>query len=314
MSLFKRKVSGAANRGLDDSGKALRDRLIRLGAKKSSAYTALSLLKGYGSFKIGACLELNGDVYRSYALVGLGITKLSVSLTGLQSLTGLLKEDQAFAQILNPESLDLNFLSPEMNLWVFALDDFDPCRLLLLAAEERDSSFNPETIGLILSETNELFFPSTVPDLAPEGFDLELPEEAETAADPEFREGPEQPAQPEIAEPAFSAEYSVKTLEETRAAITEYQQNNAVFQGILLEIPGGGAKPGYSFAKQVATMVGVLGWSFAVPSRRILILFPPRFDRELIAHRLSMSFSTEVLACFTIDNPDKALELIQPYL
>ncbi|MDR1247856.1 MAG: hypothetical protein LBK63_01000 [Treponema sp.] len=308
MSLFKRKLSGETGGGLDDPGKAFRDRLIRLGAKKSSAYTALSLLKGYGSFKIGACLDLNNNVYKSYALVGLGITKLSVSLAGL------LQEDQAFAKIPNPESLDLNFFNPEMNLWIFALDDFDPCRRLLLLAEEKGSSFSPETIGLILAETNELFFPSAIPDLAPEGFDLELPEGAKTEADQEFREEPEQALQPEIAEPALPAEYSLETIEGTRAKIAEYQQSNGVFQGILLEIPGGGAKPGYSFAKQVATMVGVLGRSFAVPSRRILILIPPRFDRELIAHRLSTSFATEVLACFAIDDPDKALELIQPYL
>jgi hypothetical protein len=306
MSLAKRSLSGGTTSGLDDPGKALRDRLIRLGAKQSSAYTALSLLKGYGSFKIGACLDLNGDIYKSYALVGLGIIKLSVSFTGL------LREDQAFARIPDPEYLGLNFLNPEMNLWIFALDDFDPCRRLLLAAEEKGSSFNPETIGLILSETNELFFPSATPDLAPDGFDLELPEEAETEADPAIREEPEQAPQGEIAEPALPAEYSEETVEGTRAKIAEYQHSNAVFQGILLEIPGGGA--GYSFAKQVATMVGVLGLSFAVPSRRILVLFPPRFDRELIAHRLSMSFATEVLACFEIDNPDKALELIQPYL
>jgi hypothetical protein len=203
-----------------------------------------------------------------------------------------------------------------MNLWIFALDDFDPCRRLLLAAEEKGSSFNPESIGMILSETNELFFPSAAPDLAPEGFDLELPEEAEIeiGAELEIREEPEQASQGEIAEPALPAEHPEETLEGARSKIAEYQRSNAAFQGVLLEIPGGGAKPGYSFAKQVATMVGVLGLSFAVPSRRILVLFPSRFDRELIAHRLSMSFATEVLACFEIDDPDKALELIRPYL
>jgi hypothetical protein len=341
VSLAKRALPGETTGGLDDSGKALRDRLIRLGAKQSSAYTALSLLKGYGSFKIGACLDLNGDVYKSYALVGLGITKISVPLAELQSaegllqapagllqsaegllqspdglpqpLKGLLKDDQAFVRIPRPETLDLNFLTPDMDLWLFALDDFDPCRRVLLAAVERGSAFNPETIGLILAETNELFFPSAAPDLLPEGFDLELPpEEAETAmeAEPEIREEPA--PRIETAEPALPAEPSEETVEGTRAKIAEYQHSNAVFQGILLEIPGGGA--GYSFAKQVAVMVGVLGLSFAVPSRRILILVPPRFDRELIAHRLSLSFATEVLACFEIDNPDKALELIRPYL
>jgi hypothetical protein len=300
------------DQGLDDAGRALRDRLLRLGSKKSSAYTALSLLKGYGSFKIGACLDLSDDgSYKSYAIVGLGIAKLSIV-----SLAGLLRGDQAYFKVPNPQSLNLKFLSPGMNLWIFALDDFDPCRRLLLAAEESGSAFKAETIGLIISETNEVFFPSTVTaEELPEGFDLELPGEAEV-------QGPPEPvSQTETSEPAASAvaaaEFSgetAETAEGARAKIAESQRSNAVSQAILLDIPGGGKAPGYSFAKQVATMIGVLGVSFALPSRRILVLLPQRFDRELIAHRLSVSFATEVLACFDIENPDKALELIQPYL
>ncbi|MDR3122607.1 MAG: hypothetical protein LBU16_02360 [Treponema sp.] len=302
MSLAKRSLPGETKRGLDDPGKALRDRLLRLGSKKSSAYTALSLLKGYSSFKIGACLDLHNEgSYKSYAIVGLGIAKVSISLTGL------LREDQAFCKIPHPESLDLQFVTPEMKVWIFALDDFDPCRRLLLAAEENGSAFNPETIASIISKTNEVFFPSAA-QADPEGFDLELPGETE-APDPVSETetaGRTVPAEP----PAET----VETPEETRSKIAEYQHSNAVFQGILLEIPGGGKKSGFPFAKQVAVMVGVLGVSFALPSRRILILLPPLFDRELIAHRLSLSFATEVLSCFETDNPDKALEFIQPYL
>jgi hypothetical protein len=306
MSFLKRSFSGEMNRELDGAGKALRDRLLRLGSKKFSAYTALSLLKGYSSFKIGACLDLSGDgAYKSYAIVGLGIAKLSISLTGL------LPEDQAFFKIPHPESLDLKFATPEMNLWIFALDDFDPCKRLLFAAEEAGSAFNPETVALILSETNEMFFPAPAPaESAPEGFDLELPGETEG------RETPEPVPEAARAEPAASPDFpeeTAKTVEEAAAKITEYQRLNPVFQGILLEIPGHGKAPGYSFVKQVAIMTGVLGAAFALPSRRVLILLPPQLDRELIAHRLSTSFATEVLACFEARNADQTLELIQPY-
>jgi hypothetical protein len=61
-------------------------------------------------------------------------------------------------------------------------------------------------------------------------------------------------------------------------------------------------------------MAGSMGLIVVLPSKRALILFPPRLDRELIAHRLSTSLATEALVCFEADNPDKALELIQPYL
>jgi hypothetical protein len=305
MSLAKRVLPGETKGALDVAGKALRDRLLRLGSKKSSAYTALSLLKGYSSFKIGSCLDLSSDgSYKSYAIVGLGIAKVSVSLPGL------LRGDQAFCQIPSPESLALKFATADMNLWLFALDDFDPCRRLLLAAEEEGSAFNPETMALIISETNEMFFPSAASTDA-EGFDLELPGETETreSSKPAGESGPAGSAAPQEL-----PEEAAETAEGARSRIATYQHSNAVFQGILLEIPGGGTAPGRFFAKQVAAMIGALGTSFALPSRRILVLLPPRFDRELIAHRLSMSFVTEVLSCFEADNPDKALEFIQPYL
>jgi hypothetical protein len=338
MSLTKRVLPGEANQELDEAGRALRDRLIRLGSKKSSAYTALSLLKAYGSFKIGACLDINDDgSYRSYAIVGLGIAKLNIV-----SLAGLLQEDQAFFKIPNPQSLNLKFYTPGMNLWVFALDDSSPCRCLLLAAEESGSAFRAETIARILSETNEVFFPTTAP-AEPQGFDLALPPEAE-GPEPLPQAGAPEPASPAppvehsaepvsayagvdtvteagvdalagaAAQPAtagFSGQ-ALETAEEARTKIAELQNSNAVSQAILLEVPGGA--PGHSFGKQVATMIGVLGISFSLPSRRILILRPRRFDRELIAHRLSVSFATEVLACFGIEDPDQALELIQAYL
>jgi hypothetical protein len=307
MGLFKRVLPGGTKYELDEAGRALRDRLIRLGLKKSSAYTALSLLKGYGSFKIGACLDLQDDgAHKSYAIVGLGIAKLSIPLAGL------LQENQAFCKIPNPESLGLRFLSPGMNLWLFALDDYDPCKCLLLAAEERGSAFKPEAIGLIIAETNEVFFPSaSSTEGAAEGFELDLPGEAEVP------ESPEPVSESELAEPAGPAELSEETLETvemTRAKIAEFRRGNPVFQGILLEIPGLGKAPGYSFAKQAASMVGILGATLSLPSRRVLILLPPRFDRDSIAHRLSTSFATEVLACFELDDTDKALELIRPYL
>ena len=307
MSLFKRVIPGEAQRELDGAGTALRDRLVRLGAKKSSAYTALSLLKGYGSFKTGACLELHGDgSYKSYALVGLGIAKLSVSLAGL------LREDQAFVKVPNPGSLDLQFVQPDTRLWLFALDDFDPCRRLLLAVEENGSAFKAEAIASVIAETNEVFFPSAAQaESAPEGFDLELPGAIlGEGAGPESPEPAPRTAGPPPELPGETPE----TGEGIRAEIAGYQRSNAVFQGILLEVPGGAQAPGASFAAQVAAMTEALGPGFSLPSGRVLILLPPRFDRELVAHRLSMSFVTEVLACFEAGNPDQALECIRPYL
>jgi hypothetical protein len=96
-----------------------------------------------------------------------------------------------------------------------------------------------------------------------------------------------------------------------RTKITGYCQDNADpvggFQGILLE----NSNP--AFEKQLTVMVGALGLTIVLSPARFLILLSPTLDRELIAHRLSLSLGAEVLVCFAADNPDKALELIQPY-
>jgi hypothetical protein len=97
-----------------------------------------------------------------------------------------------------------------------------------------------------------------------------------------------------------------ETVEGVRAKIAGYHQLHTDFQGIVLAAPGGAIK--------VSAMAGELGLIVLLPSKRFLILFPPALDRELIAHRLSMSLRAEVLVCFDADNPDKALELIQLYL
>jgi hypothetical protein len=103
----------------------------------------------------------------------------------------------------------------------------------------------------------------------------------------------------------------IKKQMAVRTKITGYCQSNpdslGGFQGILLE------NSNAAFAKQVAIMVGALGLTLVLSSSRFLILLPLTLDRELIAHRLSISLCAEVLICFAADNPDKALELIQPY-
>ncbi|MDR2079389.1 MAG: hypothetical protein LBP74_06700 [Treponema sp.] len=296
---------------LNEAGKALRDRLIRLSSKKSSAYTALSLLKGYGSFKIGACLELKDDAYKSYASVGLGVGKISIPSVPV----GPAGEERSFFKIPNPESLGFTFFTPGMNFWMFALDELWPCCYLLFAVEENGSGFNPQTIALLISETSKVFFPTESPaEPLPDGFDLDLPKEITNAEE----EIPEEIIQENETStgtvPILNVE-TEETAEGVRAKIAGYQQSNSNFQGVLLETPEGSAKNSdASFPERVSVMAGALGLIVVLPSKRVLILFPLHLDRELIAHRLSTSLATEALVCFEADNPDKTLELIRPYL
>lgn len=311
MGLLNKVFSKELSLELSEAGKALRDRLIRLSSKNSSAYTALSLLKGYGSFKIGACLELKDDAYKSYASVGLGVGKISIPAVSAE-LPG---EKQPFFKIPNPESLGFKFFTPGMNFWMFTLDELRPCCYLLFAVEEDGSGFNPQTIALLLPETNKVFFPPESPmEPVPDGFDLDLPKEITN----EEEEIPEEIIQENEtsteAVPVLKVEVE-ETAEGVRAKIAGYHQSNFNFQGVLLEAPEGSPKNSdASFPERVSVMAGALGLIVVLPSKRVLILFPLHLDRELIAHRLSTSLVTEALVCFEADNPDKTLELIRPYL
>jgi hypothetical protein len=224
-------------------------------------------------------------------------------------------EEQSFFKILNPESLGFTFFSPDMNFWMFALDELRPYRYLLLATEEDGSGFNPQRIALIISKTNKVFFPPESPaEPAPEGFDLDLPKEI-TNEEEEIREDIIQKNETPVEAVPIPKVEAEETAEGVRTKIAGYHQSNSNFQGILLETPEGSPKnSNTSFPERVSIMAGALGLIVVLPSRRVLILFPLHLDRELIAHRLSTSLVTETLVCFEADNPDKTLELIQPYL
>ncbi|GHV10367.1 hypothetical protein FACS189485_23440 [Spirochaetia bacterium] len=84
--------------------------------------------------------------------------------------------------------------------------------------------------------------------------------------------------------------------------------NRSSMQGIVLE---GSRLP--EFSARVNSMVSALGAATALPSRRCLVLFSNSVDRELLAHRLSKSLNTEVLAVFTAD-VQAVSKLIRPYL
>jgi hypothetical protein len=251
---------------LDEMGKAMRDRLLELSRKKASPYTALSLLKAYGSFQIGICLVLKKGAYESYTSVGLGVEKIIIPKTSLPGT-----EKEAY-KIDSSKALSLKAIDPRLGLWVFPLDNQVPHRYLLLLAVEEDSLFNPPAIAEILSGAREGFIP-----------------EEDKAGNPQ-REA---------------------LLQELRG----YHRSNPSFQGIILEMPdpaGEGEKAG--FMDQVSAMVSSFAVPLTISARRSLVLFPKSMDRELLTHRLVNSLKVQVLYSFEADNPEGALELIQPYI
>jgi hypothetical protein len=135
----------------DEMGKALRDRILRLSRKKTSPYTALSLLKAYSSFQIGICFFLEARGYCGYASVGLGIEKISLPREAIP------EEKTGFFQVDFPE-LPFKSISPGAVFWAFFLDRAKfPGYLLLLGGDA--GSFDPKPLEPIIREVREILIP-----------------------------------------------------------------------------------------------------------------------------------------------------------
>jgi hypothetical protein len=267
-----RKALSKEKGPLDEMGKAMRDRLLGLSQKKASPYTALSLLKAYGSFQMGICLTLKKNSYESYTSVGLGVEKVSVPQTALTGVEG------GFYKVDPPDLLSIKSIGLNMTIWAFPLENQAPCRWVLLLAEGGGPLFNPQAIAGILSDVRDVFIPEE--------------EKAQNQKNEEPGKGGG----------LFNA-------------LTRYYKFCPSFQGAVFEPPDtmGEDEKDY-FSRQISAMVSSFAAVAELPSRRSLILFPAAMDRELVMHRLTKSLKTKALFAFEADNPDSALELMQPYI
>ncbi|GHU10830.1 hypothetical protein FACS1894151_10410 [Spirochaetia bacterium] len=106
-----------AAKGSDDPmGKSLRERICALAPKKTSAYTALSLLKSYCAYDAGVCLSLQDGVYSSYASVGLGIGKMNLPKE-LIAFSG-----NGLTKALSPQDIALKSIKDDSIIWIYPLD------------------------------------------------------------------------------------------------------------------------------------------------------------------------------------------------
>jgi hypothetical protein len=300
------KVASKSIPELDDVGKVLRDRVLRLAQKGISPYTALSLLKAYGSFQIGICLSLTQDQYRGYASVGLGIEKTNIPLERISTL--LMEGAQrgsgtssrrTYYKIEDPEFFSIKAIDSQSDTWIFPLDDKEPCRSILLLVTERESPFNPHIIARLLSDIRKVLIHKEVQEVLES-----MPPKQENTIPPLKQEG------------AMQGIIIDKTIiaQEVKNTIIKYQKINPLFQGILLEVPPHfeEGKKNY-FSVQVSQMVSSFGSAIPVSSAHILILFQKSLDRELIAHRLSKSLVSTTILDFEADNSEGVFALIAPY-
>jgi hypothetical protein len=272
-----RKAAVKFNPELDDMGKALRDRILRLPPAKNSPDTALSLLKAYGSFQAGLCLSLSGDQYISYASSGAGSNSVTVNRDSIDAQAG--KGD--FFRLDSPDMVSGFPAGKETRFWVFPLDNNKPRTNLLMVTEEGKTQFSPETLEAIIREAGGALIPPAV---------------KETQA-------------PQKGKGLFAAAGKEKTGQE----IQEYRKTHPAFQAIVLELPENAGETGESFGEKVSRMAGAFGSVLSLPPGNSLVLIPANLDRELLAHRLSKSLNTRILCQFEADDPDKALSLLGPY-
>ena len=276
---------------LDEMGKALRERLIRLPQKKSTPYTILSLLKAYGAFQTGMCLSLKNGAYYSYASIGLGIEKMSFPR---ETIWFSEKARDRYFKLDSRKSLNVENAEKNISYWVFPLDSSRgepaaPWEAVMILGAQDSSGFNPEPVSTILEDVSDKLLLQARQGAAE-------PDSGETAPEETWTETPDQ--------------VKSHTLEEE---ITLFHQTNLDFSCIVLENPGtaesnSGEKAG--FCKKVSAVIGNAGTVVPLPSDRPLILLPIVMDRELIAHRLSKTLNTRPLLSFESNNPENVFTRI----
>jgi hypothetical protein len=274
------KAAGKTAPELDEMGKALLDRIRRLPPRKTTPYTALSLLKAYGSFQIGLCLFLRKGNYTSYATIGLGIEKISIPWEKLYSPE---RAGKPFIKLSGGIDIGKKITGEGFCYWAFPLDAESPWSALVLLGDHNNLLFNPESLGQIIQGASEIFSPQIDKILV------------------RHTPGP--------------ASQHLNMADPVEAAIAEYSKINSRFNGIVLDLPAGAAEDkAEDFNKAVCNMAALLGITIALPSGRGLILLPGPLDKELIAHRLSNSLHTKALVVFKAESPEEALDFIRSYL
>ncbi|MDR2618765.1 MAG: hypothetical protein LBC62_07835 [Treponema sp.] len=266
---------------LDDIGKALRDRIRRLPAKKNSPYMALSFMKAYGSFQAGVCLNLSKGQYISYASVGLGIEKTRFPQDTLYDPS---QKGKKYFNLGSWDSLGLKPFNSPLTVWAFPLDNGTPWGAILLLGTDESSGFNPEPISLIVESVLDIINPQ---------IDRVIIREKQ---DGDREEG--------LSESGVSVETS----------LIQYHKMNSVFGGILVDLPETIKDDEKDdFIQKVSRMTSLFGMVTALPAGRCVVLLPRNIDRALIAHRLKNSLKTGILESFDAGSPGEAIEILKPY-
>jgi hypothetical protein len=133
------------------------ERINRLSPSPSRTFTALSLLKTYASFAAGLCVTPRGDVYESYASIGLEDPKVSIPAAILRQ--ALQSQDPSEVKSIGtPKTLGILYRSDEVPVWAIPLTS-DPFHSpLLLILENPRTPFETENVLSIVQSCAPVFF------------------------------------------------------------------------------------------------------------------------------------------------------------
>ena len=280
-----------ADSSLDEMAKVLCARISRLPPKTTTPYTALSLLKAYGSFQSGACLILKDGVYTSYTSVAMGIAKISIPQEEVWSVE---KTKMKFFKYQSGWEALLKDEDDGFDYWIFPLECpgspnlHSPWEAVMFLGVLHSDNFHADSISAIVSQTSEKFLTHDACEKT------EIPDHGST----EF-------ISPELdsAEAPFA---EISPILKNR--IAHYHRAFTDFGCILFENSGNEANT-EDLCQKIMEMVGSTANVIPLEDRP-LILLPPAIDREIIAHRLSENLKITALLSFEAHSPENALSQI----
>ena len=259
---------------LDEMGKALSERIMRLPEGEDTPYIALNLLKAFAAFHTGFCLTLKNSVYYSYTTVG--ITDEAVSIP-LEELWSEKKPEAPFFRLDSGKNTGITGSQENCSYWVFPLDSLkeDPSEpwenIMILGVSDSagvSSGFTPESVSAIIS-------------VAADKFKTGVGVGSDSESIPELYSPDVDSPEPS---PGFPPDAKVQEL--LHKEIAEFNLIHAEFNCLLLENPNPSEEEKNNFTSKVSEMLGGTGNVVALSKGNPLILLPKRADRDLIAHRL----------------------------
>jgi hypothetical protein len=155
MGLYIKALEKKNSWELDELAKPIKDRILRITPGADIPYTALGLLKVYGSFHAGVCFFLEDQTYISYTSVAMGVKTITIPA---HTLFDPEKAFNKFFKFDREEKTDIALLDSEFDLWCFPLDNEEPWKVIIILKSAGIPSFNPQLISVVLDAVKRIIY------------------------------------------------------------------------------------------------------------------------------------------------------------